>query len=353
MLTRLRPRRIVLLKPSALGDVVHALPVLTALREHFPDARITWVVNKAYEPLLAGHPHLTDTLPFDRGAFRNSPGKAVTYSLRFANELRRRRFDLVIDLQGLLRTGLMCAATGAPVRVGFADAREGSRHFYTHRVAVPDADRIHAVERYWRVAEALGIASRPKRFVVPLRPPDLDAADRSLAGLPRPWLALAVGARWVTKRWPPGHFAELANRAQQAFGGSVVFVGTADDTAPSLEVARQLHGPHRDFTGRTTLPLLAALLSKCDVMVGNDTGPLHLAAALGRPCVAPYTCTKAALHGPYGSPAGGVETAVPCGGSYLKHCPHGMVCLPDLTPEKLWPPLAEVLAAWAGRCRSA
>ena len=87
-------------------------------------------------------------------------------------------------------------------------------------------------------------------------------------------------------------------------------------------------------------------------MIGNDTGPLHLTAALGRPCVAPYTCTRVALHGPYGFP-GGVETAVGCGGSYLKRCPHGMACMTDLTPGKLWPPLAEVLSAWARRCRSA
>src|SRR6266540_4072385 len=123
------PRRIAILKPSALGDIVHALPVLSALHERFPDARITWVVNKAFEPLLAGHPHLTNTLAFDRSAFKE-PLPATVYSLRFADELRRRRFDLVVDLQGLLRTGLMCAASGAPVRVGFANAREGSRHFY-------------------------------------------------------------------------------------------------------------------------------------------------------------------------------------------------------------------------------
>jgi lipopolysaccharide heptosyltransferase I len=344
-------RRIAILKPSALGDVVHALPVLTALRERFPDAHITWVVNKAYEPLLTGHPHLTETLPFDRGAFKRDPRKAVTYSLRFADELRRRRFDLVIDLQGLLRTGLMCAATGAPERVGFANAREGSRHFYTRRVEVPDADRIHAVDRYWRVAEALGAGDRPKRFVVPLRPEELDAVSRELADLPRPWVALAVGARWVTKRWPTGHFAELAGRAQESFGGSVLFVGTGEDAASSLEVARQLRGPWRDLTGRTTLPRLAALLSMSDVMVANDTGPLHLAAALGRPCVAPYTCTKVVLHGPYGL-AGGVETSVPCAGSYLKQCPHGMVCMPDLTADKLWPPLSQVLDAWSASSRS-
>ncbi|HSQ57592.1 MAG TPA: glycosyltransferase family 9 protein, partial [Gemmata sp.] len=121
-------RRIAFIKPSALGDIVHALPVLTALRVRFPAARITWVVNSSFEPLIHHHPDVTDTLAFDRGAFKNGPWHATRYAFSFARELRRRRFDLVVDLQGLLRTGLMCLATGAPVRVGFANAREGSRY---------------------------------------------------------------------------------------------------------------------------------------------------------------------------------------------------------------------------------
>jgi lipopolysaccharide heptosyltransferase I len=344
------PKRIAIIKPSALGDIVHALPVLSALRRRFPVSHVTWVVNRSYEPLLAGHPDLDATLPFDRGAFKKGLA-AAGYAFGFANRLRRERFDLAIDLQGLLRTGLMTAATGAPRKVGFANAREGAARFYTQCVEVPDADRIHAVERYWRVAEQLG-ASGSREFVVPLRPAELAAVERELAALPRPWLAFAVGSRWVTKRWPPAHFAELANRAQSAFGGTVLFVGTADDAALTFETAGRLSGPSRDFTGRTTLPRLAALLSRVDVMVANDTGPLHLAAALGRPCVAPYTCTKVALHGPYGL-SGGLETAVACGGSYLKCCPNELVCMTDLTPDKLWGPLAEVLTAWSRRCRSA
>ncbi|MDB5313028.1 MAG: glycosyltransferase family 9 protein [Gemmataceae bacterium] len=349
---QLAPRRIALIKPSALGDIVHALPVLSALRGRFPDARITWVVNKSYEPLVAGHPDLTDTLAFDRGVFKNRARAAVAYSFRFAAELRRRRFDLVIDLQGLLRTGLMCLATGAPRRVGFANAREGSRYAYTDKVHVPDAARIHAVDRYWRVAEALGAGDLPKRFHVPISTDARAWARAALAGLPRPVVAVAVGAKWVTKRWPPAHFADLLRRAQAAVGGACVFVGTGDDTAAALEVTAGLRGPAADFTGKTTLPQLVALLAAADAMVGNDTGPLHLAAAVGRPCVAPYTCTRVALHGPYGSVAGGVETSVPCGGSYLKTCDK-MICMPELTPDRLWGQLSEVLDAWARSCRSA
>ncbi|MFO0800393.1 MAG: glycosyltransferase family 9 protein [Gemmataceae bacterium] len=347
------PERIALIKPSALGDVVHALPVLSALRRTYPAAQITWVVNAAYEPLLVGHPDLTDTLAFDRGAVRKGWRAAAAYSTRFAAELRRRRFDLVLDLQGLLRSGLMTLATGARRRVGFANAREGARFAYTLRVPVPDADRIHAVDRYWRIAEAVGAGDGLKRFHVPLRPDAVTWANDTLTALPCPRVAVGVGARWVTKRWPPGHFAELLRRAQSRFGGSPIFVGGGDDTPMSQEAARGLSGPSLDLTGKTSLPQLAAVLAACDVMLSNDTGPLHLAAALGRPCVAPYTCTRAAKHGPYGSPAGGVETTVPCGGSYLKACPHGFVCFTDLTPDRLWPPLAEALDAWRNPSRSA
>src|SRR5262245_16858641 len=130
-------RRIVLIKPSALGDVVHALPVLTALRRRFPAAHLAWVVNRTYEPLLRGHPDLDETIPFERG--RRGVWSALKYNAGFLAGLRRRRFDLVVDLQGLFRSGLMTLATGAARRVGLASAREGASWFYTDRV--PDGGR--------------------------------------------------------------------------------------------------------------------------------------------------------------------------------------------------------------------
>jgi heptosyltransferase-1 len=351
-LDRMDARRIALVKPSALGDIVHSLPVLTALRVRFPAANITWVINSAYEPLIANHPDLTNTLAFDRGAFKKGFWHSARYAFDFACELRRRQFDLVIDLQGLLRTGLMCLATGTRRRIGFANAREGSRYAYTHRIRVADAEQIHAVDRYWRVVEALGAGDVPKRFHVPLDPAEVNAARDELTGLPRPWIAVAVGAKWATKRWPADHFAELLNRAWVRTGGTCLFVGTSEDTAASVDVTRALHGPALILTGKTSLPRLAALLSLADVMVANDTGPLHLAAALGRPCVAPYTCTRIAKHGPYSSITGGVETSVHCAGSYRKTCGN-MICMPELTPDRLWPRLSEVLDSWQRTSRSA
>jgi heptosyltransferase-1 len=341
------PRRIAIVKPSALGDIVHAMPVLTALRERFPTSHIAWIVNRGFEPLLIGHPHLNGTIPFDRAAFR-SIGSALRFSWSFMNRLRRDRFDLVVDLQGLLRTGLICAATGSPWRIGFANAREGAPRFYTHRIDIPDADRIHAVDRYWRIAESLGCRGE-KRFVIPVRESESQVVRSELAAFPRPWIAVAPGAKWVTKRWPTASFAELLSRAQREFGGTVLLVGAMEDGPLAAAIAGRLTGAVRDLTGATTLPRLAALLAAADAMVANDTGPLHLAAALGTPCVAPYTCTKVELHGPYGHLKTGIATGVPCAGSYRKTCPNGTVCFQDLTPDKLWPALAEALSTWQRR----
>ena len=350
-LDRIDARRIALIKPSALGDIVHSLPVLSALRVRFPAAHITWVVNSAYESLLTGHPDLTDTLPFDRGALKGVRRSLAT-AYAFLTALRRRRFDLVIDMQGLLRSGVMARLSGAARRVGFANAREGSRYAYTDRIPSPAQHAAHAVDRMWCVAEAFGVGHLPKVFRVPLQPAEVDAARHELAALPRPLVAVAVGAKWLTKRWPAEHFAELLNRAHAHSGGTAVFIGANDDTPLSQQVIANLRGPSLDLTGRTSLPRLSAVLSLADVMLGNDTGPLHLAAALGRPCVAPYTCTKVALHGPYSQTANCVETSVACGGSYLKKCGN-MICMPELTPDRLWPQLSKALDAWQRTSRSA
>lgn len=352
-LAQLDARRICIIKPSALGDIIHALPVLPALRRRYPTSSITWIVNQAFTPLLHGHPDLTDVLPFDRGATRKQGVWAALRSARrlFA-ELRSRRFDLVIDLQGLFRSGLMVWATGAPRRLGLEGAREGSRWFYTDIVAGTHRRHTHAVDRYRRVVEALGANADPLQYRFPTFDSEQAWAQDILSACPRPWIGAAVGAMWLTKRWPPGHFARLLRRAQEATGGTVLFLGTTPDTPAAVEASASLRGPVLLLTGRTTLPQLTALLSRVDVLVANDTGPLHLANALGRPVVAPYTCTKAALTGPHGQLQRAVETKVWCAGSLLKRCAR-LECMAELTPERLWPVLDEVLQSWQANSLSA
>jgi lipopolysaccharide heptosyltransferase I len=345
-------RRIALIKPSALGDIIHSLPVLTALRRRYPQAYISWVVNRGYEALLRGHPDLDSTLPFDRRAGRNGLfGSAMNYT-GFLRRLRRLRFDLVVDLQGLFRSGLMALASGAVRRVGLSTAREGATWFYTDAVPVADFNAVHAVDRYWLLAEALGAGQGPKCFHVPIGEGDRRWAAAQLEGCPRPWMVLGVGSRWMTKRWPPEHFATLAQQAHSHFGGTFFFVGSGEDTPLARTTALRLRGPKRDLTGATSLPQLAALLERADVVVANDTGPLHLAAALGRPVVAPYTCTRVLLNGPYGGEAGAVETQIWCQGSYLKRCGR-LECMNELTSDRLWPVLKGILVQWERNRRSA
>jgi lipopolysaccharide heptosyltransferase I len=350
-LTDLKPERIAIIKPSALGDIVHALPVLTALRRRFPDAHITWIVNRSYEPLLRDHPDLDATLAFDRGVLKKGVVSTAMTAIRFAQSLRDGKFDLAIDLQGLFRSGLMTFATGAARRVGLSTAREGAAHFYSDVIPTPALNEGHAVDRCWRAAEAFGAGEGKKEFRVPVDPAARIWVAEQLAGCERPWLGFAIGARWQTKRWPPEHFAALARAAQERCGGTAVFVGTADEAPLADDAIRQLNGPAVNLSGRTALRQLVAVLAEADVVFANDSGPLHIAAALGRPVVAPYTCTEIRLHGPYGA-RGTVATTVSCRGSYVRTCDH-LSCMAELTPDRLMIPLVEALAAWPPLCRSA
>ncbi|WP_435009859.1 glycosyltransferase family 9 protein [Tundrisphaera lichenicola] len=330
----LRPERVCLIKPSSLGDVVHALPVLSALRTHWPDAHLAWVVNRGLRGLLDGHPDLDEVIPFDRSAISLRP-LGISAVSRFLLELRRKRFDLTIDLQGLLRSGIMTRATGAPIRVGLETAREGSRYFYTHRIGSPGPE-AHAVDRLLKVAEAFGAEVTRPRFRVAFGEEDAAWARAILAPLPRPLLAVNVGARWLTKRWPPEHFAEVARRAVTTKGAGLVLVGAPEDR-PLVEALKAALGPigALDLCGRTSLPRLAALSSEVDVFLSNDTGPLHLAAAAGPRVVGVYTCTSPGRTGPYGPGAIAVTSCVWCAPSYVRECAR-LECMTELTPDRVW-----------------
>jgi lipopolysaccharide heptosyltransferase I len=341
------PHRIALLKPSALGDIVHALPVLSALRQMYPAAEITWIVNRLYEPLLQGHPDLDRTIGFDRGMAKAGWWQATTGFLRFLKQLRRERFDWVIDLQGLLRTGIMTWASGAKQTIGLANAREGATWCYRHRLTVPTAE-MHAVDRYWLVIEALGWGDLPKRFLLPRQPLAEEWAVRQLLPWPKPWVMLNLGTRWETKRWPVAHFAALAQEAQTVYGATPILVGGPDETRLGEEFQHLCSGKVLNLIGQSSLPQLVSLLARADLMISNDSGPLHLADALGRPVIAPYTCTSIRRTGPYNQVQGAVATQVWCAASYLKKCPR-MECMTELTPARLLPLLHRNLAPWQTR----
>ena len=178
-----------------------------------------------------------------------------------------------------------------------------------------------------------------------------EAGDHKRRMLPLMLGAIGVGSRSLTKRWPPEHFAALARQALERFGGAAIFIVAPDEMELARRAACLVPGA-RDVTGKTSLPQLAAIVHEADVVLANDTGPLHLAAALGRPVVAPYTCTKVRLNGPYDAERGAVETAVWCGGSYVKRC-RRLECMTELTPDRLWPLVQALLPPSPESCRSA
>lgn len=339
---RLEPHTIGIIKPSSLGDIVHSLPILPILRNLFPLSQITWVVNESFRSLVEGHPDLDRVLAYRRGGSGITARGIVTTGL-LCRRLMAGQYDLAIDLQGLLRSGLMTGSTRARVRVGMADAREGAGWFYTHRVSAPRKD-LHAVDRVIRVAEALGAEEPSPSFHVPIADADIRWAESALEGVPRPRLVLNLGARWLTKRWPPAHFAEIARRAASEFGAGLVAVGSPGDRPLVRELGRHLGSAgFRDLSGKTSLLQLAAVARLSDLFLSNDTGPLHLAAAAGARVVGIYTCTDPRLTGPYGPRATSVRSCVWCAPSFRKRCGR-LECLAELSPDRVWPAVRQWLS---------
>ncbi|MFM9962302.1 MAG: lipopolysaccharide heptosyltransferase II [Planctomycetaceae bacterium] len=335
-LDALEVRRICVIKPSALGDVVQSLPLLPVLHERFPKAKVAWVVNHEFADLLSGHPHLDEVLLFHRR------GTARQY-LQLLHQLRDRQFDLVFDLQGLLRSGVMAAVTRASLRVGLETSREGAG-FACH-LAIPNSGKgMPAFQRYWRIAEELGLGDRPPQTIVHTPDSDRDWARSELRGLSGPILAIHPGARWMTKRWPVEKFAVVANKAMRQYGFSVVILGSKNEMPVANELQTLLQGfvsrkTVLNLTGQTTLKQLTAVLSAVDVVLTNDSGPMHLAAGLGTSVLGVFTCTSPAISGPPGEQHELVATQVSCAASYKKQCPHSgrthLCCMDELSTERV------------------
>ncbi|MCC7293883.1 MAG: lipopolysaccharide heptosyltransferase II [Phycisphaerales bacterium] len=341
-LSKITFERILLVKPSSLGDVVHALPALHGLRMRYPAARIDWLIAPPFAPLVDGHPDLSEVVLFDRrqyGAIGRRLGATRDF-LRFLRELRRRRYDLVIDLQGLFRSGFLARATGAPVRLGFRNGREGSPVFYTDLIEVPDPD-AHAVDRNMLVAGRLGFAEARVHFDLALTPAERDDAKRllSAAGIAPglPVVAVFPGARWETKLWPGERFAAAVDQLVQA-GLAVVLLGGREETDRCQFIGRRCARPVVNLVGRTTVRQLAAVIACCDVVFCQDSAPMHLAVALDRPLVCLTGPTNPARTGPYQRGADVVRLSLDCSPCYyrrLSQCPHGHKCMEELAVEQV------------------
>jgi heptosyltransferase-1 len=325
-------RHILLIKPSSLGDIVHAMPTCAAIRRAYPKARLTWLVKREWAGLVERIDGVDRVWP-------------VTSTLKGwlsqVSSLRAEQFDLVMDLQGLFRSAAIGWFSGSPLLVGFANGREGSPRFYSQRVSVPQSD-MHAVDRYLLVANAVGAveSGTPEfRFRIPQH--DYDEVDRVLSrsGVApgTNWVAMNVSARWQTKRWPPASFAEVADRLQQEGWGAVVMIGGPDERAEVAEVNRMMKTPAIDLAGATTVGLLPALLSRASLLITNDSGPMHVAAAVGTAIVALFGPTSAVRTGPYGAGHAVLSGNVPCSPCFSRTCDNAvsLECLKMVSPQQV------------------
>ncbi|MFQ5591528.1 MAG: lipopolysaccharide heptosyltransferase II [Phycisphaerae bacterium] len=331
--------RILLIKPSSLGDIVHALPVLHGLRVRFPHSVIDWLVASTYAPLLQGHPELNDVVLFDRRRFGRMAGSARVAAdfLRFTRHLRHREYDLVIDLQGLFRTGFLALVTRAAVRIGFRSAREGAWMFYSHYLPVHEPD-MHAVDRNYSVASLLDFEECPVEFNL--------ALPHSLRDDTVHWLrdmgvndgsrvvAIAPGARWETKVWGPLRFSETIDALHQRGQVRCLLLGAAEDIPLCERITAACTSSPINLAGRTDLCRLATVIRLADVVLCHDSAAMHLAVALQRPLVCLVGPTNPRRTGPYRRLDDVLSLELDCAPCYLRRlsqCPNNHQCMEELT----------------------
>lgn len=325
--------KILIVKPSSLGDVVQALPVLRLLKRHWPSSEIHWWVDSGLAPLLEGDPDLARVHRFERRRWASPVHwPEMISSIR---GLRAENFDLVIDLQGLLRSGLVSWFSRGGFTIGVEDRREGACAFYD--VAVPRPSYgTHAVEWYLAVLVRLGVPIHSDFSWMPERAQV--AGDLALKHdfSRHSWIALLPGARWNNKRWPAAHFSTLVREAAAQFP-SVRFVvlGGAADSPLAREI--QAAEPERvvDMTGHTSLPEMVEWLRKMRLVITNDTGPMHVAVALGRPVVALFGPTDPRRTGPWKQIESVIQNKISCVPCMKDFCSNAkpLQCLDEVRPE--------------------
>ena len=335
---RSAPRRVLIVKPSALGDVVTALPVLRGLKRTFPAVRTAWLVRPSCADLIRHDTDLDEVICFDRrglGPFWRSPA-AARKLLRLVRQLRRGGFDWVLELQGLLRSALLARATKAPVRAGFADAREGARWFY--KPAVPVDRDMHTVDRNIRLARDLGVDARHTDLRL-----QVAAAGRSFAeeairshGLtPGGFIVCAPPTRWPTKRWPARHWRAMVRQLVNDL--PVVVVGAAGDIDLCRRITEGLDGGAVNLAGQTGVAELVGLIAASAGVVCCDSAAKFIAQATGVDVVVLIGPTRAERTGPYPGadvPGRTVVTPAACGGCLKRRCRH-VSCMELISPAEV------------------
>ncbi len=342
------PEQILIIRPSALGDVCRTVPVLVSLRRAYPSARIDWLVQDGYALAVACHPDLSHVVEFPRRRFGGWWNPEVALEIvRWLRGLGRERYGLVVDCQGLLRSGLFCYATGSPRRIGYANAAELGWLGLNERVRVPR--EMHTVDRMLALVEHLGVTPvRDMRLYTDAGERDAVAADPRLAG---PYAVIAPTSRWSGKRWPAARFAEVARRLLGSEGidpvERVVIMGGKNERAqcgPLLELCAR-DNRALDLVGHTSISRLMAVIERSSLVLANDSAVLHIAVGLGRPIVGLYGPTRVDLVGPYGRAGQVVQNVTPADRLEHKNGAAGLRLMERITVEDVMAKVRSLRAA--------
>ncbi|MDD5435412.1 MAG: lipopolysaccharide heptosyltransferase II, partial [Nitrospira sp.] len=319
--------RILIVKPSSLGDIIHSLPVLWALRRSQPDAFIGWVVKDVWKDILTENPLLDEIILLKKG---------MQGFLSAVNEIRRGRYDTIIDLQGLFRSGILSYLSGGRRRVGFENARESAPLFYNKKISL-DNKHIHAVDRYLMTINSTHALPR---FPLYINMEDSEWArdfliKNDLKNV-SPLIAINPSARWLKKRWPANLYAALIKRLIQELKAGIIILGSKEDIPVAEEITSTADSKVAIAAGNTSLKTLTALLERVDILITNDSGPMHIAAALGRPVVALFGPTDPVLTGPYGNNHTVIRKDMECSPCFRKACKHGRpLCMESITVDEV------------------
>ncbi|MBI3991301.1 MAG: glycosyltransferase family 9 protein [Candidatus Omnitrophica bacterium] len=318
-------KRILILKFSSFGDIIHTIPALSSLRKGYPDSEIVWMVDERWRALLEGNPDLNSIMPVHKKKLISSlfAGQGAVNIMRSLNP------DICVDFQGLFYTGFLSRLSGAKKRVGFASAREFSPFFYTDRARIP-FEGIHAVQRYLKLAVYAGGAETPAEFKIQAGEDDRRYIQPFLKESLR--IAIHPSARWNTKRWQLEKFAKVADYLAGKYNVQIIIIGAGEDVEYNSRVKSFMRSEFLDLTGKTNLKQLTALFEKIDLLITNDSGPMHLAAALGRPVLAIFGPTDPVRTGPYGQSQNVIRQVLTCSPCLKKKCNH-LKCMLDIPAE--------------------
>ncbi|EIW16011.1 MULTISPECIES: lipopolysaccharide heptosyltransferase II [Pelosinus] len=329
-------KNILIVKLSAIGDVIHALPVAHALKQTYPNARITWVVEKPAYDLLTNNPDIDEIIIFDKPKFKSLTG-LLSNGYTFSKLLKSHHFDLAIDLQGLFKSAAISYLSGAPKRLVYCNARELSDKI-SQRICGNHEDD-HVVDRYLDVAQHLGCNIDQVQFLINITEVEAQKAETiaNHAGLrlENPYVVLAPGTNWPSKCWPTTHFVELADIL---YDNNIipVIIGAPNDQRLAQEILSNTKIPPIDLTGKTSLKQLAYIIKKSQAFVGGDTGPMHLAVAVGTSVVTMFGPTDPKRNGPYGRNHRVLLVSDSCQGCWQRKCPKNNDCLARISVDTVF-----------------